>query len=96
MAVSLAEISRRLEMPTEELEKKSVLSFVAHEIRLTEWDIADIKERYAVSSRGELESNIQHQTTHSHPAWEDLIHWENLEDYIERLRSVEQEVQGAG
>jgi hypothetical protein len=96
MAVSLAEISRRLEMPTEELEKKSVLSFVAHEIRLAEWDIADIKERYAVSSRGELESNIQRKTTHSHPAWEDLIHWENLENYTERLRAVEQEVQGAG
>ena len=79
MAVSLEEISRRLEMPTDELVKKSLLSFVEHEVRLAEWDIADIKERYNVSSRAELENKIKNQTTHSHPAWEDLIHWENLE-----------------
>jgi hypothetical protein len=34
MAVSFAEISKRLEISTDELEKKSVLSFVAHEVRL--------------------------------------------------------------
>jgi len=96
MAVSFTEISKRLEMPTDELEKKSVLSFVAHEIRLAEWDIADIKERYGVSSRAELEGNIQRKVAASHPAWEDLIHWENLEDYAARLRAIEKDVTGAG
>jgi len=92
MAVSFAEISKRLEMSTDELERKSVLSFVTHEIQLAEWDMADIKERYSVSSRGELENNIKSKITSSHPAWEDLIHWENLENYIERLRGVERKV----
>ena len=95
MAVSIEEISRRLEMPTDELVKKNLLSFVAQQVRLAEWDIADIKERYSVSSRAELESKIKSQTTYSHPAWEDLIHWENLEDYTARLRAVEEEVKVA-
>lgn len=95
MAVILADISHRLGIPPEELVKKSVLSFIAHEIRLAEWDIADIKERYEVSSRVELEDKIKDRELCSHPAWEDLIHWENLEDYIARLRAIEEEVKVA-
>jgi hypothetical protein len=95
MAVNLTEISRRLEIPPEELVTKSVLSFVAHEIRLAEWDIADIKDRYGVSSRAELERKIKAKEVYSHPAWEDLIHWENLEDYINRLRAIEEEMKVA-
>jgi hypothetical protein len=92
MAVSLAEISRRLEIPPEELMKKSILSFVAREIRLAEWDISDMKERYQVSSRVELEDKVKTKAIYSHPAWEDLIHWENLEDYVVRLRAIEEEI----
>ena len=92
MAVSLAEVSRRLEIPPEELEKKSILSFVTHEVRLANWDISDIEERYGVSSRIELEEKIKTEAIMSHPAWEDLIHWENLEEYIARLRTIEEEV----
>lgn len=95
MAVSLVDISRRLEIPPEELEKKSILSFIAHEIRLAEWDISDIKERYGVSSQVEMEDKIKAKELYSHPAWEDLIHWENMEDYIARLRAIEEEVKVA-
>lgn len=95
MVVNLTEISRRLAIPPEELERKSILSFVAHEIRLAEWDIADIKERYGVSSPVELENKIKTKVIYSHPAWEDLIHWENLEDYISRLRAIEEEMKVA-
>ncbi|MBI4318142.1 MAG: hypothetical protein HY675_06605 [Chloroflexi bacterium] len=92
MAVNLAEISRRLNISPEELVKRSVLSFVAHEIRQAEWEISDIKERYAVSSPSELEDGIKNKVVHSHPAWEDLIHWENLGDYVARLRAIEEEL----
>jgi hypothetical protein len=95
MAVSLAEISRRLEIPLEDLEKKSLLSFIAHEIRMAEWDISEIRERYDVSSRVELEGKIKAKAVYSHPAWEDLIHWENLENYIARLGAIEEEVKVA-
>ena len=92
MAVDLSAISRRLDIPPEELMKKSVLSFVAHEIRQAEWEMSDIKERYGVSSPAELEAQIKTKAVYSHPAWEDLIRWENLENYVYRLRAIEEEL----
>ncbi|MCL5960320.1 MAG: hypothetical protein M1358_13595 [Chloroflexi bacterium] len=92
MALDLAEISRRLNVTPDELMKKSILSFVAHEIRLAEWEISDLKERYTVSSASELEDRIKNKAIYSHPAWEDLIRWENIEDYIARLRGIETEL----
>ncbi len=92
MSVDLGEIARLLSVRPEELLEQGVRAYVAREIRLAEWDIADIKERYGVSSRSELEAKIQGRSLHSHPAWEDLIHWENLDGYVARLRTVEQEL----
>ena len=95
MAVDLSAISRRLDIPPDELMKKSVLSFVAHEMRQAEWEISDIRERYGVSSRTELEDRIAARVVYSHPALEDLIRWENLEDYVYRLRAIEEELKVA-
>jgi hypothetical protein len=95
MTVNLEEISRRLDIPPDELVKRGLLTFVAHEVRLAEWDIADIKERYGVSTRAELEEKIKIKALSSHPAWEDLIHWESLDAYLDRLRAIEEEVKVA-
>lgn len=65
----------------------------AHEIRLAEWDIADLKERYWVASPAELEEKIESRQIYSHPAWEDLIEWETLETYISRLRAFQGKVE---
>jgi hypothetical protein len=95
MALDLHSISRRLDMPQDELVRKSILSFISHEIRLAEWDITDIKDRYAVASRSELENQIASRSVYSHPAWEDLIHWESLEDYVRKLHLVDEEIRRA-
>lgn len=92
MTVDVSAISRRLDIPPEELVKKGVLSYVIHEIRQSEWETSEIKERYGVSSTGELENQIKTGAVYSHPAWEDLIRWENLDDYISRLRAIEEEL----
>jgi len=95
MTIGLSELSRRLEISPDELMRRGVLSYIAHEIRAAEWDVADLKDRYGVASRDELEARLQTRAIHSHPAWEDLIHWESLETYISRLRSIEQEIRVA-
>lgn len=92
MALDLQHISLRLAMPEDELVKRSVLSFITHEIRLAEWDISDIKDRYAAASITDMGAKIRSKEIHSHPAWEDLIHWESLEDYVRKLRSLEEEI----
>ncbi len=95
MGISLVKVSEILKIPIEQLEKKSLISFVLDQIRQAEWDISDIKGRYGVLSRKELEEKIKSKEIYSHPAWEDLIYWENLEDYIQRLKEVEEELRVA-
>lgn len=46
-----------------------------NEIRLAEWEIAQIRERYAVFSKESLYQAIQDGEVAGHPAWEDCIAW---------------------
>lgn len=69
-----------------------ILSFISHEVRQAEGEIKDIEERYGVSSPTELEDRIKSKAVYSHPAWEDLIRWENIVDYVHRLRAIEEEL----
>jgi hypothetical protein len=92
MALDLIHIARQLDLPQDELVKKGILSFISNEIRLAEWEITDIKDRYTVGSRTELERRIETRSIYSHPAWEDLIHWESLESYVCKLHSLAEEL----
>jgi len=56
--------------------------------RLARLDIADLQDRYGVCTAAELSANIEQGTVHSHPAWEELIEWEQLETYLERLANA--------
>ena len=88
MAVTATEISRELNVPEAELTRKSLLAYLEREIRLAEEDIADIREKYFVASRKELEKNIKNKKIYSHPAWEDLIAWESTEEHIAKLKKM--------
>jgi hypothetical protein len=63
-----------------------LISFIEREIRLTEADIADIRDRYNVISKEELYEAIKTKRVVSHPAWEDYIVWKNKERYIKDLK----------
>ena len=88
MSISIAQISKEFNIPTEELTKRSLLAFLEHELRLAEEDIAVIREKYLVATRSELEKNIKSKKIYSHPAWEDLIAWENIEKHIGKLKKL--------
>jgi hypothetical protein len=88
MAVTATEISRELNVPRAELTQKSLLAYLERELRLAEEDIADMREKYLATSRQELEKNIKSRKIYSHPAWEDLIAWENTEEHISKLKKM--------
>ncbi len=88
MAVTATEISRELNVPRAELTQKSLLAYLERELRLAEEDIADMREKYLAVSRQELEKNIKSRKIYSHPAWEDLIAWENTEEHISKLKKM--------
>lgn len=91
MNPKLDQISRELNVSSDELLKRSLLAYLEHELRLAEEDIADIRDKYLVAAREELDKKIKNKLIASHPAWEDLIAWENTEKYIKKLKS---EIQG--
>lgn len=88
LAIKLEEVSKVLNISKEELTKKSLFSFINNEIKLAQVEISDIKDRYKVMSQKELEKKIKENKIYSHPAWEDLIEWENLEEYIVQLENL--------
>jgi hypothetical protein len=92
VAIQLETIAQELDVRTEDLLQRSISAFFVREIRLAEWDIADLKERYRVDSPARLEEKIKSKQIYSHPAWEDLIEWETLEAYISRLRALQEKV----
>ena len=92
MGSTIAQISKELNIPPDELTQRSLLAYLEHELRLAEEDIADIRDKYLVATRAELEENIKNKKVYSHPAWEDLIAWENTEEYTDRLKKTIQTI----
>ena len=72
---SATRISKIVGVSEEEIINKSLISFIEREIKLSEADIADIRERYNVMSKEELYEAIKTKKIASHPAWEDYIIW---------------------
>lgn len=82
----LAEVSKMIKIPEKELINKGMLAFLEKEIRLSEMDLADIRDKYDVTTKDELYERIESKTIKSHPAWEDYITWKNKEQYIADLK----------
>jgi len=93
MDVTMAQVSKELNIPSHELSRRSILAYLEHELRLAEEDIADIRDKYFVATRAELEKQIKDKAIGSHPAWENLIAWENTEKYIAKLKKMIQTIQ---
>ncbi len=93
MGPTIVQISKELNLQPDELTQRSLLAYLEHELRLAEKDIADIRDKYFVANREELEKRIKNKRIYSHPAWEDLIVWENTEEYISKLKRMIQKIQ---
>ncbi len=88
MNALLNSVSETLNIPPDHIINMGIKAFLEREIRLAELDIANLREKYLVSSKEELENKIKNKEIYSHPAWEDLIAWENSERHILQLKSI--------
>jgi len=85
-------IAKELSLSVEEVMRLSLKAFFEREIRAAQMDIADLQDRYGVRDSAELRARIERGEIYSHPAWEESIEWERLENYIARLRRLADEV----
>lgn len=95
MTPVLEMIADELVISPRELERRSLLAFIERERRLTQMDVADLQDRYGVQQANELAQKIENRQVYSHPAWEELIEWEQLEGYGRRLEHWQQELVAA-
>ncbi|HSN74600.1 MAG TPA: hypothetical protein VL334_05835 [Anaerolineae bacterium] len=82
------EMSNLMAMPEPLVVRKGMLALMAKEIRLSEEEIARIRERYDVFSKEALLQAIQVGAVPEHPAWEDYIIWKNKDAHIASLRQM--------
>lgn len=84
--VIVERVSKALNVPPDELVRKGVEEFLEARLRASFAEIHEIEARYGVESAGELEEKIRGGIVVEHPAWEDLIVLENLEERAEKIR----------
>ena len=77
----LEDVAQELNVTPDFLWQESLGAYAARELRLTDMDIADFQDRYDVAAPEELKAKIDSGDIYSHPAWEELIEWENLAMY---------------
>ena len=82
----LERVSKVLGVPQKELVRKGLEGLLQAQLRTCSAEINEIKAKYSVKTATELEKRIEKGTVGEHPAWEDLILLENLEERIRNIR----------
>lgn len=79
-------VSKSLGVPPDALVAGGVKEYLRAKLRAAKAEIHDLETRYRVRSPHELEEEIKKGTVEEHPAWEDLILYENLVEHAEKIR----------
>jgi hypothetical protein len=82
----LERVSKVLGVPQKELVRKGLEGLLKSQLRTCSAEINEIKTKYNVATATELEKRLEKGTVEEHPAWEDLIVLENLEERIKNIR----------
>ncbi len=88
MALAFEQVAQTFNLTPDELRRESLRAYIAQQERLTEMDMADLRDRYRVASPAELKSRIEAGIVRSHPAWEDMLEWEHLSAYLRQLAEL--------
>ena len=70
----------------DELVKRGVEEFLQVQLRMCLAEIRELLARYGIKGSRDLEVKIREGVVDEHPAWEDLIFLENLEERAEKIR----------
>ena len=92
----LSKLSKDLEIPEKKILDESLNVFLDNELRNASAEILKMKAQFKVSSPEELKSRIEKGKVEEHPAWEQLIYWENLERKIKVVNNWNQRLHISG
>jgi|SRR3989338_6865656 len=92
----LNQLSKDLEIPEKKILDESLNVFLDNELRNASAEILKIKNQFSVSNANELKNKIEKGRIEEHPAWEQLIYWENLEKRIKVVNNWMQRLHISG
>ena len=92
MTIAIEHFANELKLSPTELIQRSLIAFLERERRAVQQDIADLQDRYETRTLSELRTKIESKKIYSHPAWEDLIEWQNLEAYANQLNQLQAQI----
>ena len=82
----LERVSKVLGVPPKDLVRKGLEGLLESQLRICFAEIIEIKTRHNVKKAADLEKKVASGSIAEHPAWEDLILLENLEERIKNIR----------
>ncbi len=92
----LSKLSKELEIPEKKILDESLNVFLDAELRNASAEILKIKKQFNVSNPKELKNKIEKGKIEEHPAWEQLIFWENLNKRIKVVNDWMQKLHISG
>ncbi|MBI1935628.1 hypothetical protein HYS31_04250 [Candidatus Woesearchaeota archaeon] len=88
----LSRLSKELELSEDKILDESIEVFLDKELRNASAEILNIKSQFKVSNPKELKNKIEAGKIDEHPAWEQLIYWENLNKRIKVVNNWMQKI----
>ena len=89
----LNEISKYIDLDEETLLKKGVEAYLREKRRELLMERLEILSRYDSSTPEEIERKIEAGEVNEHPAWEDLITLENIDEALSHFNEYHQNLQ---
>lgn len=83
--VDVREVAEITGESEETIFRKGLESYISRELREAETRVKEIKDKHEVERPEELEELIESGKVEEHPAWEELVEWQNLKKRIENL-----------
>jgi len=85
-----------LGVPAEVIFREGLKGFLLSKVEENNKIIHGLKEKYGTAGYAELEEKIKQGNIPGHPAWEDVILWEELTRHIERLLDLIARLEAGG
>jgi hypothetical protein len=85
MGAIISNLSRLLGIPEGTLAREAADAWIFAKMAELDREIARLAAQYGARSPDDIERKIREGTIPGHPAWEDAIRWEGLEEFRLKL-----------
>lgn len=90
------EAEELLGIPAEAMLREGLKKLLASKIEENDQLVEDLRQKYGIPGYLDLEEKIKKGEVPEHPAWEDVILWEELSRHTDALRDLVRRLEAGG